>query len=246
MWGSRPSHFMIIPLTKRHPNNIKADQLPISEVVTGLPRPYHHNNVWRQKWEAKRARLCQPSGQHIVKREWRGGERARLFQIPRHHTLHPRPTSIVNPRERPTRAQQRVVAARRGSASTAVPETAASYTQPRGPAPRTTTCGGRKGRKRGYGCPRYCGIIYIYIYIYIYIFESVPKPVGTACARKRAAIVDADRIDGIETIGRLEIDRGRIVLLKLAAKAGGYILILKGHPPATTEEVLLSFHRSFK
>ena len=68
----------------------------------------------------------------------------------------------------------------------------------------------------------------------------------TACARKRAAIVDADRIDGIETIGRLEIDRGRIVLLKLAAKAGGYILILKGHPPATTEEVLLSFHRSFK
>ena len=98
-----------------------------------------HNNVWRQKGEAKRARLCQPSGHDIIKRQWRGGERARLFQIPRHHTLHPRPTSIVNPRERPTRARQRVVAARRGSASTAVPETAASYTQPRGPDPRTTT-----------------------------------------------------------------------------------------------------------
>ena len=33
MWGSRPSHFMIIPNTKRHPNNIKTDQLPISEVI---------------------------------------------------------------------------------------------------------------------------------------------------------------------------------------------------------------------
>ena len=30
---------MIIPNTKRHPNNTKTDQLPISEVITGLPRP---------------------------------------------------------------------------------------------------------------------------------------------------------------------------------------------------------------
>ena len=34
--------FMIIQNTKRHPNNTKTDQLPISEVITGLPRPYHH------------------------------------------------------------------------------------------------------------------------------------------------------------------------------------------------------------
>ena len=43
MWGSRPSHFMIIPNTKRHPNNTKTDQLPTSEVITDLPRPYHNN-----------------------------------------------------------------------------------------------------------------------------------------------------------------------------------------------------------
>ena len=35
--------FMIIPNPKRHPNNTKTDQLPISEIITGLPRPYHHN-----------------------------------------------------------------------------------------------------------------------------------------------------------------------------------------------------------
>ena len=43
MRGSRPSLSMIIPNTKRHPNNTKTDQLPISEVITGLPRPYHNN-----------------------------------------------------------------------------------------------------------------------------------------------------------------------------------------------------------
>ena len=41
--GSRPSLFMIIPNTKRHPNNTKTDQLLISEVITGLPRPYHNS-----------------------------------------------------------------------------------------------------------------------------------------------------------------------------------------------------------
>ena len=35
-WGSRPSHFMIIPNTKRHPNNTKTDQLPIFGVISGL------------------------------------------------------------------------------------------------------------------------------------------------------------------------------------------------------------------
>ena len=41
--GLRPSLFMIIPNTKRNPNNTKTDQLSISEVITGLPRPYHNN-----------------------------------------------------------------------------------------------------------------------------------------------------------------------------------------------------------
>ena len=30
---------------KRHPNNTKTDQLPISGVITGLPRPYHNMYV---------------------------------------------------------------------------------------------------------------------------------------------------------------------------------------------------------
>ena len=38
---------MIIPNTKRHPNNTKTDQLPISEVITGLPRPYHNTLLYR-------------------------------------------------------------------------------------------------------------------------------------------------------------------------------------------------------
>ena len=43
--GSRLSHLTIIPNTKRHPNNTRMDQLPIFEVITGLPRPYH-NTLW--------------------------------------------------------------------------------------------------------------------------------------------------------------------------------------------------------
>ena len=31
------------PEYKRHPNYTKTDQLPISEVITGLPRPYYHS-----------------------------------------------------------------------------------------------------------------------------------------------------------------------------------------------------------
>ena len=30
------------PEYKRHPNYTKTDQNPLSEVITGLPRPYHH------------------------------------------------------------------------------------------------------------------------------------------------------------------------------------------------------------
>ena len=41
--GSRPSHLMNIPNTKRHPNNTETDQVPFLEVITGLPRPYLHN-----------------------------------------------------------------------------------------------------------------------------------------------------------------------------------------------------------
>ena len=49
MWSSRPSHFMIIPNTKRHPNNTKTDQLPIYEVISGLPKPYHNKSERRPK-----------------------------------------------------------------------------------------------------------------------------------------------------------------------------------------------------
>ena len=41
--GSRSSHPMIVPNTKRNPNNTKTDQWPILGVFTGLPRPYHNN-----------------------------------------------------------------------------------------------------------------------------------------------------------------------------------------------------------
>ena len=50
MWGSHPSHFKIIPNTKRQPNNSKTDQLPISKVIAGLPRPY--NNTSPPWWAA--------------------------------------------------------------------------------------------------------------------------------------------------------------------------------------------------
>ena len=41
---------MIIPNTKLHPNNTKTDQLPISEVITGLPRPYHNTSQNEVVW----------------------------------------------------------------------------------------------------------------------------------------------------------------------------------------------------
>ena len=61
-----------------------------------------HNRVWRQKGEGERARLCHTK---------------------RYHTLN---------REDLTRARQCMVAERGKRAGMAVPDTAASYTRPRG------------------------------------------------------------------------------------------------------------------
>ena len=46
------------PEYKRHPNCTKADQLPISEVITGLPRPYHNTSTpwwaaYAEIWEIR-------------------------------------------------------------------------------------------------------------------------------------------------------------------------------------------------
>ena len=46
-WGSRPSHFMIIPKKKRRPSNTKTDQLPNFGVINGLPRPYLNSMLFR-------------------------------------------------------------------------------------------------------------------------------------------------------------------------------------------------------
>ena len=43
--GLSPVSFHDYPEYKHHPNNTKTDQLPISEVTTGLPRPYHNTNA---------------------------------------------------------------------------------------------------------------------------------------------------------------------------------------------------------
>ena len=53
--------FMIIPNTKRHPKNTKTDQLPISEVIIGLPRPYHNTSApwwatYAEIWEIQENR----------------------------------------------------------------------------------------------------------------------------------------------------------------------------------------------
>ena len=44
------------PEYKRHPNYMKTDQLPISEVITGLPRPYHHTN--QPKVQTQRVKMA--------------------------------------------------------------------------------------------------------------------------------------------------------------------------------------------
>ena len=46
--GLSPVPFYENPEYKRHPINTKTDQLPISEVITGLPRPYHNRMLL--KW----------------------------------------------------------------------------------------------------------------------------------------------------------------------------------------------------
>ena len=58
MRDSRPSLFMIIPNTKRHPHNTKTDQLRTSEVITGLPRPYH-NTSWFHSQSKASSLNCQ-------------------------------------------------------------------------------------------------------------------------------------------------------------------------------------------
>ena len=44
--GALAGLFYDNPEYQRHPNYTKTDQLPISEVITGLPRPYHHNDQY--------------------------------------------------------------------------------------------------------------------------------------------------------------------------------------------------------
>ena len=56
--GSRPSLFYDNPEYKRHSNYTKTDQLPISEAITGLPRPYHHTSppwwvAYAELWEIR-------------------------------------------------------------------------------------------------------------------------------------------------------------------------------------------------
>ena len=58
MRGSRPSLFMILPNTKRHSNNTKTDQSPISEIPTGPSRPYHNTSppswaAYAEIWEIR-------------------------------------------------------------------------------------------------------------------------------------------------------------------------------------------------
>ena len=72
----------------------------------------------------------------------------------------PPPIRFNRKPEKDLPVHNRVWPKKRGRAGTAVPDAAASYTQPRGPDPRTTACGGRKERESGYGCAGRRGIIY--------------------------------------------------------------------------------------
>ena len=73
------SFFNDNPEYKRHPNYTKTDQLPISEVITGLPRPYHH--ITEKEQEAKRRALdvqtAQLSFAEANAREHPGGRKRR-------------------------------------------------------------------------------------------------------------------------------------------------------------------------
>ena len=42
--GLSPVSFHDYPENETHPYNTKTDQLPIFEVITGLPRPYHNTS----------------------------------------------------------------------------------------------------------------------------------------------------------------------------------------------------------
>ena len=69
----------------------------------------------------------------------------------RHSTLYPRINFKRTFERDPTRGQKHVAAVRRGRAGTAVSNPAASYTEPRGPNPRTIAHGGKTKRESGHG-----------------------------------------------------------------------------------------------
>ena len=76
---------MIIPNTKRHPNNTKTDQLPISEVITGLPRPYHHtlskkHQHLKIKW-VKKSKKRPPKKNKKKENGTLAGTRTRVFKL---------------------------------------------------------------------------------------------------------------------------------------------------------------------
>ena len=76
---------MIIPNTKRHPNNTKTDQLPISEVITGLPRPYHHtlskkHQHLKIKW-VKKSKKRPPKKNKKKENGTLAGARTRVFKL---------------------------------------------------------------------------------------------------------------------------------------------------------------------
>ena len=88
--------------------------------------------------------------------EQRGGGHCRAG----HRGNTPPPTHFNRKPERDLPAHNSLWRQKGGRAGTAVPDTAASYTQPRGRNPRTIACGGRKERESGHGCARHRGIIH--------------------------------------------------------------------------------------
>ena len=61
--GSRPSRFMIIPNTKRQFNMTKTDQFPSSEVITGVPRPYHNIDIRQEERRGMCSDTLNPDGE---------------------------------------------------------------------------------------------------------------------------------------------------------------------------------------
>ena len=118
---------------------------------------WSYHGMWQPRGEVKRTRLYQiprhrtlktdniqsaprPTLNAMIAVQKVEVERARLCQALRRPTLHPATHFKRKPERGLTRAQQRVVAERIGRAGTAVPDTTASYTQPRGGRGRTRLC----------------------------------------------------------------------------------------------------------